>query len=88
MIEVIQTRVKREVDPDDLITITDAVALSGRKLTTIAGLMSSGYLPWFEIEKPANLRRKRESRYTSKKAVLALGGLKRPSSPDDIGAGE
>lgn len=83
MIEVVQTRVKREVDPDDLITITDAVALSGRKLTTIAGLMSSGYLPWFEIEKPANLRRKRESRYTSKKAVLALGAKK--AMPDDIG---
>lgn len=76
MKQVIRTKIDVEVDETDLVGIDEAAKMSGRKLTTIVTLVNSGYLPWFELDFDKSA--KRPKKYTSRKAVAALGS-------DDIG---
>lgn len=71
MIQVVRCRVEVELDQEDIISIEEASRLSGRALTTIANLVSTGSLPWYELPPFGDIKQ-RVQRFTSRKAVLAL----------------
>ncbi len=71
-------RVAREVwdvDPGDMITLSQAAQLSGRSVATLAEMLNNGHLPW--IQKEDTLGNPRTPRYTLRSAVEQLPAPKK-----------
>lgn len=78
MLQLIRQPVEVAMSEHDLITPVDAANLSGRKLTTILGLMAVDSLPTFVL--PGDNRQRRQ-KFTSRRAVEALPKVRRPPKP-------
>lgn len=75
MLEYVKTPKVVELDEGDVITLADAARLSGRAIAVISAMLDRGSLPWYEY--PPTIPGKAGARYTSRRAVTALGAKTR-----------
>lgn len=73
MFEITRAAKKVHVDESDVISISEAARISGRRIPEVADLINRFRLPWYQLRQPDSaLESEDVQRFTSRKAVEAL----------------